>query len=721
MFTDMVGYSALSQRNEALALELLAENQRLLRTQFPLFNGREVKTTGDGFLVEFPSALQATQCAVEIQRAVIARNSTQPSERHIQVRIGIHVGDVVHREADMYGDGVNIAARIEPLAIGGGICLSDTVYAQVRNKLEVGLTKLDSPDLKHIEVPMDVYRVVLPWEKARTNPERGRRNAESKPSLVTSAATKWAWIAAIALLAAGLGWWRFRPAGEVTNPIAITPARPPAFGGAASTPPIVAAAADQKSIAVLAFANLSEDKGNEYFSDGISEELLNVLAKVPGLKVAARTSAFYFKGKQVPMAEIAKQLGVAYVVEGSVRKSGTRVRITAQLIKAADGFHVWSDNFDRELKDIFAVQDEIAGLIAKNLQLKLADGLRVMKVVDPEAHRLLLEGRHFLRLRTAEGFDQAERAFTAALKIDPAFGLAQAGLADTTALRGRYRSLDGTILRVEEYGTLALAQSRLALQLDPALAGPHATMGFLLNDTWELAEAEQEFQRAIAADANYATAYHWHSHLVATRGQLDLALGEIGKAETLDPLSWIVLYIRGMYLCDARQYDQALAVLDRAAALRSERFLPLEGERVRVLFAVGRREEALTAARKLLQDSARVSPHWWSEAEALFVLQQGGAPGEAAAAARDLLPRIPAGSYRRGLVLCAMGNYTDGLPELNNLPAIASNRLYWNPMFDPVRDTPAFQQLLVKLNCVEEYKVARATLARMLKEQAAKK
>src|SRR5271170_7928237 len=164
MFTDMVGYSAISQRNEALALELLAENQRLLRTQFPLFNGREVKITGDGFLVEFPSALQATQCAVEIQRAVVARNATLPGERHIQVRIGIHIGDVVHRESDMYGDGVNIAARIEPLAIGGGICLSDAVYAQVRNKLDVGLAKLDSPELKHIEVPMEVYRVVLPWQ-----------------------------------------------------------------------------------------------------------------------------------------------------------------------------------------------------------------------------------------------------------------------------------------------------------------------------------------------------------------------------------------------------------------------------------------------------------------------------------------------------------------------------------------------------------------------------
>jgi class 3 adenylate cyclase len=169
MFTDMVGYSAVSQRNEALALASLAENQRLVRTQFPLFNGREVMTAGDGFLVEFPSALHATRCAVEIQRTMVARNATQPAERQIQVRIGIHVGEVVHREADMSGDGVNIAMRIEPLAIGGGICLSDTVYAQVRNKLELPVTKLAPRQLKNIDTPMEVYRVVLPWEAGAKN------------------------------------------------------------------------------------------------------------------------------------------------------------------------------------------------------------------------------------------------------------------------------------------------------------------------------------------------------------------------------------------------------------------------------------------------------------------------------------------------------------------------------------------------------------------------
>src|SRR5438132_6804738 len=215
MFTDMVGYSALSQRNEALALELLAENQRLLRTQFPLFNGREVKTTGDGFLVEFPSALDATQCAVEIQRSVVARNSTHSAERHIHVRIGIHVGDVVHREADMYGDGVNIAARIEPLAIGGGICLSDTVYAQMRNKLDVELTKLDSPELKHIEVPMDVYRVVLPWQEVSFAPAKRTAASQSRPGVRAVAMGL-----ILALVLGAVSWWLFQQRSRMAKPVA---------------------------------------------------------------------------------------------------------------------------------------------------------------------------------------------------------------------------------------------------------------------------------------------------------------------------------------------------------------------------------------------------------------------------------------------------------------------------------------------------------------------
>jgi len=300
MFTDMVGYSTLSQRNEALALELLAENQRLLRTQFPLFNGREVKTTGDGFLVEFPSALQATQCAVEIQRAVAARNRAQPAERHVHVRIGIHVGDVVHREADMYGDGVNIAARIEPLAIGGGICLSDTVYAQVRNKLDVGLTKLDSPELKHIEVPMDVFRVVLPWQQQQA-PVAGK-SASPSPSKPSARLVVVGLIIALAL--GGVGWWLFHPPGQAAKQAANPPTNAPGSPAASAAP----SAADQKSIAVLPFVSMSADKADEVWSDGMTEELLNVLAKIQGLRVPARTSSFVFKDKKEDIRKIGELL-----------------------------------------------------------------------------------------------------------------------------------------------------------------------------------------------------------------------------------------------------------------------------------------------------------------------------------------------------------------------------------------------------------------------------
>ena len=346
MFTDMVGYSALSQRNEALALELLAENQRLLRTQFPLFNGREVKTTGDGFLVEFPSALQATQCAVEIQRAVAARNGAQPIERHIQVRIGIHVGDVVHREADMYGDGVNIAARIKPLAIGGGICLSDTVYAQVRNKLDVGLTKLNAPELKHIEVPMDVYRVVLPWDKSSSS---RRREAHSErgtgnQSLVTSTATKWSGIAILALAIGGVGWWLFHPPGQAAKQAANPPTNAPGSPAASAT----TGATDQKSIAVLPFVNLSADKNDEYLSDGMTVELIDKLNNVPGLRVPGRSSCFAFKGRTEEgiLRKVGEQLHVTTVLEGSVLKVGNKLRITATLINVADGTVLWSTPYD---------------------------------------------------------------------------------------------------------------------------------------------------------------------------------------------------------------------------------------------------------------------------------------------------------------------------------------------------------------------------------------
>src|SRR6478672_2387902 len=268
MFTDMVGYSALSQRDEKLAQELLEEHRQLLREIFPRFHGTEIKTIGDAFLVEFNSALEAAQCAIEIQRALAKRNADILPDRRIEVRIGIHIGDVVHRGGDVYGDGVNIASRIEPLANAGGVCVSMDVERQIRNAIETRFEKLAPTELKNISVPMDLFRIVLPWERPGT--PVGQTQAKSTSRKFVSSA-----ITLVLLLIIGIGWWWWS---QRHRSHATSPAAP------------AAAAVPEKSIAVLPFENLSEDKSNAFFADGVQDEILTDLAKIADLKVISRTS-----------------------------------------------------------------------------------------------------------------------------------------------------------------------------------------------------------------------------------------------------------------------------------------------------------------------------------------------------------------------------------------------------------------------------------------------
>src|SRR2546421_541314 len=356
MFTDMVGYSALAQRDDKVALELLEEHRRLLREIFPRFHGTEIKTIGDAFLVEFGSALEAAQCAIEIQRTLAKRNHDVTSDRRIELKIGIHIGDVVHRDGDVYGDGVNIASRIEALAGAGGICVSMDVERQIRNALEARFEKFGSADLKNIKLPMDLFRIVLPWETGGKPRSEIRAPKKLQLALLSVAAV-------VVLVGLLFGWWFMqRSAGHRQNASSGSPSGVPAAATKTT---------DQNSVAVLPFVNLSDDKGSEYFSDGVSEELLTILQKIPGLRVAARTSAFYFKGKNATAQEIGQKLGVAHLVEGSVRRAGTKVRIAARLSKAETGEQLWSESYERELKDIFALQDEIARDIAGKLQITL--------------------------------------------------------------------------------------------------------------------------------------------------------------------------------------------------------------------------------------------------------------------------------------------------------------------------------------------------------------
>src|ERR1700719_4585265 len=276
MFTDMVGYSALSQRNDKLALELLEEHRRLLREIFPRFHGTEIKTIGDAFLVQFGSALEAAQCAIEIQRTLAKRNHDVTTDRRVELKIGIHIRDVVHRGGDVYGDGVNIASRIEALAGAGGICVSMDVERQIRNALEARFEKFGTADLKNISLPMDLFRIVLPWEADRKT-EHPRAPKKSPLSLVVAGALG-------VLVVLLVGWCFMQRSGRDHQNASTGSSNAPAAAAPVKAP-------NQNSVAVLPFVNLSDDKGSEYFSDGVSAELLTVLQKIPGMGVAARTSA----------------------------------------------------------------------------------------------------------------------------------------------------------------------------------------------------------------------------------------------------------------------------------------------------------------------------------------------------------------------------------------------------------------------------------------------
>ena len=484
--------------------------------------------------------------------------------------------------------------------------------------------------------------------------------------------------------------------------------------GSGEKPP--APLADGKSVAVLAFANLSDDKGNEYFSDGISEELLNQLGKVPGLRVAGRASAFSFKGQNLPEQEIARKLGVAYIVNGSVQRSGPQVRITARLINAADGFQIWSEKFTRDLKDIFAVQDEIAGLIAQNLQLKLAASQRTKRVVDPEAYRLVLEGRQFWNLRTTEGFTKAEAAFGQALQIDPQFVEAHAGLACVYVIRSVYRQLDGDLADLEDLQR-GENEGRRALAIDPGSADAEAALGYVDLIPGRLDASRVHFDRAMAINPNSSVVQNWYALLLAAEGRLDEALAHYRQATALDPLWFINLEMQATTLAFAHRFDEALVIADRAIALRTDVFVPAVAERARDLLALGRSDEAVAAARQVLAQ-AEARPRWSSDAIAIRVLWQSGLKTEAEAAAARLLSRWPAASYLRGFTMTAMDRFDEARPFLARTPAIMARNLYWDEMWDAWRSDARFAQVVADLGCTEQMRVARETLARLQREKA---
>ena len=506
MFSDIAGYTAIMGRDEARAMRALAEHRALLRMLLPKFNGRMLGEIGDGTLTSFHSASDAVNCARQAQTAL-------KDSPDLQLRIGIHLGDVLFTDDNAWGDGVNIASRIHGLAIPGSICVSATVYDEIRNKPGMVAKNLGQKHLKNVSRPIGVY--VL--SEAADSEDAGA------PSILTSALMRRVALGAVGAIAiAALVY--FLAMRKPSAPIATT----------ASVGSHVI-----RSIAVLPLDNYSGDPNQEYFADGMTDELTTDLASISALRVISRGSVMQFKGDhRPPTPQIAKLLNVDAVVEGSVLRIGDKVRITAQLIDAPADKHLWAKSYERDSKDVLAMQDEVASAIAKEIEVQLTPNeqarLSSAPTVNPAAHDAYLKGRYFFSRPNDENLKKAIADFEEAVRLDPNFAPAYSGLSDAEIWTG----FNESIITSADAMPKAKAAAERALQLDDDSAEAHTSLAqYDAFYEFDWAGAEKEYRRALALNPSYAFAHDQFGLALAFQGRLDEAVAEGKRAAELDPLS----------------------------------------------------------------------------------------------------------------------------------------------------------------------------------------
>jgi len=631
MFTDMVGYTALGQRNESLSLTLVEEQRKLIRPILSRYNGREIKTMGDAFLVEFPNALDAVRCAYDIQRATREFNIPNPAEKRIHLRVGLHLGDVVESQGDISGDAVNVASRIEPLAEDGGVCLTRQIYDHVQNKLELTFVGLGTKPLKNVSVPMEVFKMVMPWERQAST-------AKAAP---------------------------------------IPPSR----------------------IAILPFANFSPDPNDEYFADGMTEEIISTVSGISGLSVISRTSVMGYKGTAKNVKEIGKELEVGSVLEGSFRKAGNRIRVTTQLIDVAGDRHLWAQNYDRELDDVFAVQSDVAKQVADALRIRILsdekERIERKPTENTTAYTLYLKGRHLWNRRGVENVKKASEFFSQAVKEDPRFALGYVGQADCYLILVNWT--------VDPKANLERAKTMVskALELDTGLAEAHTTNGMVLYDDNDLRQAEEEYRKAIELKASYATAHQWYSQLLLSQLRWNEALEQVEKAVELDPLSPVINYNLGIFYYAKREYDRALELFKRVAEL-DPAFPPVRVEMARAYgrmnkFDDMRREVAIAV--DLLKDT-------YPAVRKLGDLEIARFENDSETV-RRILPEVAAEAEGTGAfasdtiasMLFYLGEKDKGFDWLERAYSRKEDLsgMKWDPDYDTIRTDPRYLDLLKRL------------------------
>jgi len=498
MFTDIVGYTALMGNDGKKAMMLLSQNRALQKPIIENHNGRWIKETGDGVIASFPAVSDAVHAAIHIQEQCNATND-------YRLRVGIHLGEVVFENDDIFGDGVNVAARIQAAAGPGSIFISGKVYDDIKNQKDIQVVSMGKYALKNVKDPMDLF--------------------------------------------------------AISNPGIIVPVRMMAGMPGKSKP--------KKNILVLPFMNLSNDPESDYFSDGLTDELITNLSRLKDVRVISRTTSMLYKNSTKDIRNIGRETGAHYVMEGSVRTQGRNLRITAQFIDAALDTHLWAETFRGQLDDIFDIQESVSDKIVQALRMRLTGNeistLRKRYTENTKAYQLYLKGRYFWSKRNVEALNTAIRYFEQAIALDKDYALAWAGIADCYSLMGEYSNVPR-----KEMMPKMLHAIHQALSIDDQLAEAHISLAisFMLNE-WNWPEAEKEFKLGISLNPNYSTGHHWYAEYLFYTGQTAEGFREISLAIDLDPLSHAILKDKGIYYYYNRQYDKALEL-----ALKSQELEP---------------------------------------------------------------------------------------------------------------------------------------------------
>ena len=591
MSADVVGYSKLMGDDEAATVQTLAAYKDVMTSLITQHRGRVIDSPGDNMLSEFASVVDAVQCAVAIQKELKSRNAELSENRKMRFRIGINLGDVIQEKDQIYGDGVNIAARLEALADPGGICISKTAFDHIETKLPLGYEFLGEKEVKNIAKPVGAYRVLMEPRVtiADVRESEARDPLWRRKSIISGAI-------AVLFLIVGATVWNI-----LTSPPIET----------ASIDKMAFSLPEKPSIAVLPFENLSGDPEQGYFSDGLTEELITALSKIPKLFVIARNSVFTYKGRAVKVKQIAEELGVKYVLQGSIRKAGDKIRITAQLIDALAGHHLWAERYDRNLEEIFKVQDELTKSIITALQVELTEGDIVRaasKGTDSlEAYLKYLQAMANMRRFNIESNALAKQLAFEAIALDPEYPMPYMVLSSSYQMDvwlGTSKSPEQSIAK-----SLELVQK--AIELDPTYAEAYGHLGFTYTMMGEHDKAVEKAEQGAALNPNSAYTHMRMGHTLRFAGRYEEAIPEYKKAIRLNPIPPTnYLFGLGLAYCWNGQDEEAIKWCEKAVRQDPDSFL------TRLMMTMvysksGRDEDARAEAAEVLRINPKFSVEKW--------------------------------------------------------------------------------------------------------------